>query len=242
MSTAKIPATGHSTAPGRLPRLRGHLHRVATGSATVVTSPVRRTRAVAAAHPRIFGLGAATAGTAAITAAAPALLPGFPTGLALATGAITGAIMSFGLLMQRRLARRLGSLTAVAALAVLASVVLTLLALALPHCPGGGVPGGPVPGRCRTADVGTWMTIGAVVPLTVALLLGGPIVAVRIFGRVTRVFYRFVTANRGTSQRRRIRRTSVTVPDTARGRDTSGDKQQARRRARAARRTTRRNR
>ena len=219
-------------------------------------SRTARLRGVLSARPRAVRLAVAAVVTVATAVVAPTLLPDYSRPAALTAGAVTGAVMAFGYLAHRQLSARLGRLTAVAALSVVTSVVLMVLALSLPHCPGGAARGGDLAARCGSADVGTWMTIGVVLPATVAVLVGGPLLVARLAHRVGRLFIRLTTRHRGTPeadkslltrlrdrQHRALDATASASKDPAPRSSGDDEARRARRRAaRAARRTTRRNR
>lgn len=106
--------------------------------------------------------------------------------LVLVAGALAGASVMGSVLGYRRLVPRLGLFTSVAALTIFWALTWGLIALLPSECPGAV----GVSGRCSVADVGAYVVVGALFPLSIAALLLPGLLILRALRRLTMLVLR----------------------------------------------------
>jgi hypothetical protein len=75
--------------------------------------------------------------------------------------------------------RRLGTATAVVAVSLMWGSVGAMIAVAPPQCPGRYAPG-----RCGTADIASWVAVGMMFPVALAVIVSAPLLIVVAIQRI----------------------------------------------------------
>lgn len=119
----------------------------------------------------VKAFGAVAAAALAGLLAGPAITPGVG-GWARVAGSAAGAATALSVVGVAAWRRRLGTLTAIAAVATVWGGVFAAVAALSPTCPGG-----EQEARCSVEEVATWGMLGLLTPLAAVALVSGPVAA-----------------------------------------------------------------
>lgn len=97
-------------------------------------------------------------------------------------GAIAGALVGSMTYAWRRWRMKVGGVTAVVAVSIVAAALAVVFAQVSPSCP--GVIGAT--SRCTTSETGTWALVGLLTPVTAALVVGPILITLRFGSKIVR--------------------------------------------------------